>query len=104
MDSLLGRPSEKLRRMLIQEELKMRSKQPEHWAKTKYRRYAKPYTPEELVLIRGMEKERKKRRREEKKRGKKKHAKKSKTKAKKKGKKAKKKGAIKSKAKKKKGP
>ncbi len=40
-------PSEELRKKLIAEELKLRSKQPEHWAKTKYRKYAKP-SPAEL--------------------------------------------------------
>lgn len=55
----LGKPSERLRQKLLQEELKLRKKQPEHWAKTKYRKYAKPYTPEELEKLKEMEKERK---------------------------------------------
>ena len=36
----LGPPSEELRKKLLKQELKMRKKQPEHWAKTKYRKYA----------------------------------------------------------------
>ena len=35
-------PSEELRKKLLMEEMKLRKKQPEHWAKTKYRKYAKP--------------------------------------------------------------
>jgi hypothetical protein len=54
------KPSEKLRRELIKEELELRKKQPEHWAKTKYRKYAKPYTPEEIEKIKALEAERKK--------------------------------------------
>ncbi len=57
----LGKPSEKLRKMLIEQELRMRKKQPEHWAKTKYRKYAKPYTELELVKIKELEKKRKRR-------------------------------------------
>ncbi len=57
----LGRPSENLRKLLIQQELRMRKRQPEHWAKTKYRKYAKPYTEQELALIKELEKKRKKR-------------------------------------------
>jgi len=37
----------------------MRKKQPEHWAKTKYRKYAKPFTDAELVKIKELEKKRK---------------------------------------------
>ena len=33
-------PSEELRKKLLEQELAMRAKQPEHWAKTKYRKYA----------------------------------------------------------------
>ena len=55
----LGKPSEKLRRMLLEQELRLRKKQPEHWAKTKYRKYAKPYTDEELGRLKEMEKIRK---------------------------------------------
>lgn len=36
----LGPPSEELRKKLLRQELKLRKKQPEHWAKTKYRKYA----------------------------------------------------------------
>ncbi|MBI4044413.1 MAG: hypothetical protein HY392_01770 [Candidatus Diapherotrites archaeon] len=36
----LGPPSEELRKKLLKQELKLRKKQPEHWAKTKYRKYA----------------------------------------------------------------
>lgn len=36
----LGPPSEELRKRLLEEELKLRKKQPEHWAKSKYRKYA----------------------------------------------------------------
>ena len=54
----IGKPSEKLRRMLLEQELKLRKKQPEHWAKTEYRKYAKPYTPEELEKLKEMEKQR----------------------------------------------
>ena len=43
MDLLLPAPSEELRKKLLQEELKLRKKQPEHWAKTKYRKYARPF-------------------------------------------------------------
>jgi len=32
--------SEDLRMQLLKEEQKLRKKQPEHWAKTKYRKYA----------------------------------------------------------------
>ncbi len=44
-------PSEELRKMLLEQEFKLRQKQPEHWAKTKYRKYAKPFTDEELEKI-----------------------------------------------------
>lgn len=40
----LGPPSEELRKRLLQQELKLRKKQPEHWAKTKYRKYAERQT------------------------------------------------------------
>lgn len=36
----LGKPSEELRKKLLKQELRLRKKQPEHWAKTKYRKYA----------------------------------------------------------------
>ncbi len=57
------KPSEKLRKKLLAEEQKLRAKQPEHWAKTKYRKFAalmKPRT-EELLLqgIQELAKERK---------------------------------------------
>lgn len=55
----LGRPSEKLRQLLLEQELRLRKKQPEHWAKTKYRKYAKPFTEEELEKIRELETKRK---------------------------------------------
>ncbi len=67
MEMELGRPSEKIRRMLIEQELTLRKKQPEHWAKTKYRKYAKPYTPEELEKLKDMDKRRKIERRAKKK-------------------------------------
>lgn len=54
----LGPPSEKLRKILLNEELKLRKKQPEHWAKTKYRKYAKPYTPEELERVKELDSQR----------------------------------------------
>ncbi|HLC79353.1 MAG TPA: hypothetical protein VJG83_02890 [archaeon] len=57
-ESILPR-SEKLRKMLLEQEFKMRKKQPEHWAKTKYRKYAKPFTDAELVKIKELEKKRK---------------------------------------------
>lgn len=41
---ILGPPSEALRRRLLAEELKLRKKQPEHWAKTKYRKFARPFS------------------------------------------------------------
>lgn len=37
---ILGPASEELRKKLLQQEFSMRKKQPEHWAKTKYRKYA----------------------------------------------------------------
>lgn len=37
---MLPKPSEKLRMKLLQEELKLRAKQPTAWTKTKYRPYA----------------------------------------------------------------
>ena len=79
MDNLeddLGKPSEKLRKMLIEQELKMRKKQPEHWAKTKYRKYAKPYTELEMVQIKELDKKRAHRRKKKKDAGKKAMAKK----------------------------
>ncbi len=36
----LPAPSEELRKKLLAQEFAMRKKQPEHWAKTKYRKYA----------------------------------------------------------------
>lgn len=47
----MPRPSEKFRQLLIQQELAMRKKQPEHWAKTKYRKFARPFTEQELEQI-----------------------------------------------------
>jgi len=58
----LDKVSEKLRKKLLEEEMKLRKKQPEHWAKTKYRKYAKPYTKEELAKIKELEKKNKKKR------------------------------------------
>ncbi|MCR4335423.1 MAG: hypothetical protein NUV57_02700 [archaeon] len=55
----MGKVSETLRKKLLEEELKLRQKQPEHWAKTKYRKYAKPYTEEEKEKIKELEKKRK---------------------------------------------
>lgn len=75
MEDDLGRPSEKLRKMLIEQELKMRKKQPEHWAKTKYRKYAKPFTELELEQIKELEKKRTNRRKKKKDAGKKAKAK-----------------------------
>ena len=43
MDSIFPMPSEELRKKLLKEEFKLRKKQPEHWAKTKYRKYARPF-------------------------------------------------------------
>lgn len=43
-------PSEKMRLMLLEEERRLRSKQPEHWAKSKYRKYASKMTTEEKEL------------------------------------------------------
>jgi len=60
------KPTEKLRKMLLEEELKLRKKQPEHWAKTKYRKYAKPYTDEELEKIKELDDKRKTDRKEKK--------------------------------------
>ncbi len=37
---MLPKPSEKLRLKLLREELKLRSRQPTAWTKTKYRPYA----------------------------------------------------------------
>ena len=47
METIFPQPSEELRKKLLLEELKLRKKQPEHWAKTKYRKYAKPFKPPE---------------------------------------------------------
>ncbi|GEM_PF-1956685 len=71
MEDDLGRPSEKLRKKLIEQELKMRKKQPEHWAKTKYRKYAKPYTDLEMVQIKELDKKRASRRKKSRAAGKK---------------------------------
>ncbi|MCR4369325.1 MAG: hypothetical protein NUV67_05465 [archaeon] len=54
----IGKPSEQMRQKLLEEELKLRSKQPEHWAKTKYRKYAKPFSQEELEQLKENEKNR----------------------------------------------
>lgn len=37
--------------MLLEEERRLRAKQPEHWAKSKYRRYAAKITAEEKELL-----------------------------------------------------
>ena len=55
---VIGAPSESLRKKLLEEELRLRTKQPEHWAKTKYRKYAKPFTPEELERIKEYDRKR----------------------------------------------
>jgi hypothetical protein len=49
--------AEKLRLQLLEEERKLRAKQPEHWAKSKYRKYAAKPTAEEreLIMLRGMQ-------------------------------------------------
>lgn len=48
----MPRPSEALRKRLLAEELKLRSKQPPHWAKTKYRKYALlQMRPRELEVL-----------------------------------------------------
>lgn len=39
-EELLPPPSEELRKKLLKQELSLRSKQPPHWAKTKYRKYS----------------------------------------------------------------
>ena len=57
---VIGNPSEALRKRLLEEEMKLRGSQPEHWAKTKYRKYAKPFSDEELKQIKELEKKRKK--------------------------------------------
>lgn len=72
----LGFASEKLRKQLLEEELNLRKKQPQHWAKTKYRKYAKPYTDAELEKIKELEKKRKARTRKSSKKPVKKTAKK----------------------------
>ncbi len=54
--SMMGLPTEELRMQLLREEQKLRKKQPEHWAKTKYRKYAKPFTDEELEKIKRLAK------------------------------------------------
>ncbi|MFH1391651.1 MAG: hypothetical protein ABIH20_05045 [Candidatus Diapherotrites archaeon] len=56
---VLGNASEEMRKKLLEEELKLRQKQPEHWAKTKYRKYAKPFTEAEKEKIKENEKKRK---------------------------------------------
>ena len=56
---VIGAPSESLRKKLLEEELRLRTKQPEHWAKTKYRKYAKPFSLEEMEKIKELEAERK---------------------------------------------
>ena len=55
MDSIFPMPSEELRKKLLKEEFKLRKKQPEHWAKTKYRKYAKPFkiAPAEKIYAEG---------------------------------------------------
>jgi len=55
--------SKELTKKLLEEELRLRQKQPEHWAKTKYRKYAKPYTTEELEKLKELDKAREKSRR-----------------------------------------
>ena len=55
---VLGKPSEKMRIALLKAEMRLRKKQPEHWAKTKYRKYAKPFTPEELERIKEYDRKR----------------------------------------------
>jgi len=55
----LDKASEALRKKLLEEEMKLRKKQPEHWAKTKYRKYAKPFTEAEKEKIKELEKKRK---------------------------------------------
>lgn len=39
-EGIMPPPSEELRKKLLKQELAMRSKQPPHWAKTKYRKYS----------------------------------------------------------------
>ena len=56
----LNKKEDALRKKLLKEELALRKKQPEHWAKTKYRKYAKPYSENELKQIKELEKKRKK--------------------------------------------
>ena len=51
----LGQVTEKMRQQLLAEELKLRKKQPEHWAKTKYRKFARPFTDEELKKLKQLE-------------------------------------------------
>lgn len=55
MDSVFPVPSEELRKKLLKEEFKLRKKQPEHWAKTKYRKYARPFkvAPQEKIYAEG---------------------------------------------------
>ncbi|HZX19916.1 MAG TPA: hypothetical protein VFF13_02795 [archaeon] len=52
---MLGTATEELTRQLLEQEQKLRKKQPEHWAKTKYRKYAKPFTKQELEQIKKLE-------------------------------------------------
>ncbi|MAG18114.1 MAG: hypothetical protein CL944_01415 [Candidatus Diapherotrites archaeon] len=55
----MDKANETLRKKLLEEEMKLRKKQPEHWAKTKYRKYAKPFTEAEKEKIKELEKKRK---------------------------------------------
>ncbi|MEK6957672.1 MAG: hypothetical protein AABW99_01700 [archaeon] len=53
----LSGPSEELRLALLKEELKLRKKQPEHWAKTKYRKYAMLLSRTEMKNLNAAEEE-----------------------------------------------
>ncbi len=53
----LDSPSEELRLALLKEELKLRKKQPEHWAKTKYRKYAMLLSRTEMKNLNAAEEE-----------------------------------------------
>ncbi|HIH09599.1 MAG TPA: hypothetical protein HA254_02910 [Candidatus Diapherotrites archaeon] len=55
-------PNEKMRKKLLEEEFKLRKKQPEHWAKTMYRKFAKPYTAQEMEKIKELGEKREKER------------------------------------------
>jgi len=57
---VLSKKEDALRKKLLEEELALRKKQPEHWAKTKYRKFARPFSDEELKQIKELEKKRKK--------------------------------------------